>query len=272
MKILGTDFIPDSIITNADTINDTPGHPVENVQDSRLSHNARILPAGYSGNMYMASLYNQNYNLDFKESEAVMIDFDLGAQKAFNTFCLAGNNFNNIDYRISWAVDDISTPDGSFNYLYSGEEWVSYIELSTGIINARYVRFEITDAQQADTYLQIGRISIGASEQLPKIAPTYDVEYTSNANVSLSQSMQVYGGPVVIYKTVNMRFPIIEQKKELLDFFKTVDVYNPFYVYFNDRCPMDEDALYCRLSNPTLPFNYNEANIFTGQLSFQEVF
>lgn len=271
MKVLAEDILQTSTILETG-IETAPGHPIENILDARLSHNAWILPAGFTGSMYAASLYNQDYYMEFAESAGTTIDFDLNATREFRTMCVAGNNFTNIDYTISWALTDINVPDGTFTYQVGGPEWTSFIELADGLLSARYVRLVITDAQQTDQYLQIGRVAIGVSQELPDFAPIYDVDYISNGNMAMSQSRQLYGGPVVIYRRVNITYPYIEDKTEIVDFFRQVDVYNPFFVQFDDKCPMPEAGMYAKLSENTLPLNYSEGHFFKSRLSFEEVY
>lgn len=271
MRILSNDLVQNGIISNAQAIVTEPGHPIENIQDTRLSHNAWIQAEGYAGNLYQTSMYNQGFFTGLRESSSAVIDFDLGAVKDFDTMAIAGNNFTNIDYTISWAVDDIETPDGTKYYAYAGAQWTSIITLALSNVAARYVRLSIADAQQTDTYLQIGRVAIGAAVQMPGIRPIYDVDHITNANRVISQSRQVYGGPVVIYRRVNVSFPNIDDQSELLEFFKEVDLYSPFFVQFDADCPMKEEALYAVVSEDTLPFNFNDT-FYTSRLSFEEVF
>jgi len=271
MKVLSNDLLQASTLIDTG-LETPPGHPLDNILDPRLSHNAWILPEGFTGSMYSASLYNQEYYMEFAESAGTVIDFDLNDTRKFQTMCVAGNNFKNIKYTISWAITDINIPDGSFTYTVDGPEWTSFINLSESLISARYVRLVIEDAQQTTRWIQLGRVALGIPETLPDFAPIYDVDYISNANRAMSQSRQLYGGPVVIYRRVNITYPNIDDKDELLIFFRKVDIYNPFFVQFDDKCPMPEDAMYSTLSENSLPFNYTDGHFYKSRISLEEIF
>jgi hypothetical protein len=270
MYILSEDFIKSATLTNADSLTLASGHPLTNVQDSRLSRNAWILPATLHGDLYGVSMYGENPYYDEYETATVDIDFNLRASKTFDTFALGGNNFGTIDLTLSWAAVDIDTPDGSISFTHSGP--MSTVVIPTGTVTARYFRVAIGSSLPDGNYLVIGRIMLGNRVSLPGIRTIFDIDHVSTANRSFSDSRQLYGGPKVIYRKLNVTFPDIADPAELVDIFTTVDLYNPFFLAWDEECMETQENMYCAWTDDALPFNHNDARRYTSRATFTEVF
>ena len=251
MKILIEDFLKYADITNSAAIVTAAGHPIENIQDSRLSRNAWIIPSSLQGLLYGMSMYGANPYYEQYATAEVIIDFDLKAVQTFDTFGLAGNNFTLVNITLSWAVSDIETPDGSVSI--SGGEAADAIVIPTGLQNAQYFRVSIGNVAPDGNYEVIGRMALGLAEALPGIRPIIDVDITSTANRTFSDSQQLYGGPKVIYKRLNVTFPEIDDPTDLIALFTKIDLYNPIFLIWNEPFADNEANLYCTLSDEFLP-------------------
>lgn len=270
MKLLIQDFLRYADITNETAITTAPGHPIENIQDPRLSRNAWILPSSLTGQLYGISLYGENPYYELYATEEVIIDFDLKAIQTFDTFGLAGNNFGIVNITLSWAEVDISAPDGSVSF--SSSDPLDPIVIPTGVQSARYFRISLGNVEPQGNYIVIGRVALGAADPLPVIRPILDVDITSTANRTFSDSRQLYGGPKVVYKRLNISFPEIDDTGPIIELFTKVDLYNPVFLFWDEPCVEEEQNLYCTLSESSLPLNRNDAGFYTSRLSFTEVF
>lgn len=270
MIVLSEDHLKYADITNSTQIVTYSGHPITNIQDSRLSRNAWIIPEALRGQLYGIKMYGVNPYYDQYALEDVNIDFDMKAVKDFDTFALAGNNFSIITLALSWAMTDINVPDGTVSYNYSSP--LQAVVIPTGAQSARYFRLTIGNVLPTGNYEVIGRVALGNKVSFPAIRTVYDVDLISTANRTLSDSQQLYGGPKVIYKRVSVSFPYIQDPAELMQIFRDVDLYNPFFLSFDEECITGPENLYCTLSEDSLPLNHNDAKFFTSRLSFTEVF
>ena len=270
MKLLIQDFLRYADITNETAIVTAPGHPITNIQDSRLSRNAWIIPSSLQAQLYGISLYGENPYYELYATEEVIIDFDLKAIQTFDTFGLAGNNFGVVNITLSWAEIDISSPSGSISF--SSSDPLDPIVIPTGVQSARYFRITIGSVQPDGNYLLIGRVALGIADPLPDIRPVIDIDITSTANRTFSDSMQLYGGPKVVFRQMNISFPEIDDPANIIALFTKVDMYNPVFLFWDEPCSEVEKNLYCALTESSLPLNRNDAGFYTSRLSFREVF
>lgn len=270
MKVLTGDLLASSTITNAVGIDTANGHPIEYIQDQRLSRSAWILPSSLAGDLFGISLYGENPYLSLYSSEEVVIDFDMKSQVNFTTFGLAGNNWNSFSIDLSWSTTDIDVPDGSETFV-STEELYAFT-VSLGSQTARYFRMRLYDFTITGNYIIIGRVSLGDLTVLPAIGPIYDPTYESTALQEFSDTRQVYGGPKVIFRTVNVSFPEITTRAELVSLFRTLDLYTASIWVFDEPCLSGEDDLYGVIGDNQLPLAYNEARVTSGRWTITEVY
>lgn len=270
MYILSEDYLKYATFTNADTLTLASGHPLTNMQDSRLSRNAWILPATLHGDLYGVSMFGDNPYYNEYETATVDIDFNLRAEQSFDTFAMGGVNFGTVNITLSWAMVDIDSPDGSVTFTHAGP--MDTIVIPTGTVTARYFRIGIGSSLPDGNYLVIGRVMLGNRVSLPGIRTIFDVDHISTANRSFSDSRQLYGGPKVIYRRLSVTFPDIADPAELVSIFETVDLYNPFFLAWDEACMDTQQNLYCAWDDDTLPLNYNDARRYTSRATFSEVF
>lgn len=268
MRVLYDDLLEDGTITSTHLT--YPGHPIENIQDSRLSRNAWLAVELDSGDSYGSGLYGEEPYLNLTSAVDIDIDFDLGSTRDFDTFGMAGNNLVLGDLTLSWAVTDIETPDGSVTYNVTEKEWTIMVPLEAQ--SARYFRISIGSFTIEGNFLMIGRVSLGDIYPVPDIGPVYDVDHITTANRTFSDTRQLYGGPRVLYRRISVSYPDMETQEVLSTLFRDVDLYNPFFLEFDEECLDTEANMYSTFDKDTLPFNYNQARIYTARLTFTEVF
>jgi len=122
--------------------------------------------------------------------------------------------------------------------------------LSFAMTGYKYYRISITDTTNSDGYLEIGKIFLGESLELPQMMPEMEIPTTTTADTSSSLSGQRYGDRRANLKTASIKCPSIDNdnRSNINMWFNTVDIIDPFWLIVWESDLWAEYPIYCALT------------------------
>jgi len=122
--------------------------------------------------------------------------------------------------------------------------------LSFTMTGYKYYRISITDTTNADGYLEIGKIFLGESLELPQMMPEMEIPTTTTSDTSSSLSGQRYGDRRAQLKTASIKCPSIDNdnRSNINMWFNTVDIIDPFWLIVWEDDLWAEYPIYCALT------------------------
>ena len=120
----------------------------------------------------------------------------------------------------------------------------------------------------------IGRLELGEYYQPPDISHQLKVDAVSNSEAIFSSSRQVYGYRKSPYSRISIQMPLveIEEGRDLIAFFRYVDVFIPFFVSFDKECFEIRDNYVVLSENNLLAFQLTEGKFYQSSMILSEVF
>lgn len=122
--------------------------------------------------------------------------------------------------------------------------------LSFTMTGYKYYRISITDTTNGDGYLEIGKIFLGESLELPQMMPEMEIPTTTTSDTSSSLSGQRYGDRRAHLKTASIKCPSIDNdnRSNINMWFNTVDIIDPFWLIVWESDLWAEYPIYCALT------------------------
>jgi len=122
--------------------------------------------------------------------------------------------------------------------------------LSFTMTGYKYYRISITDTTNADGYIEIGKIFLGESLELPQMMPEMEIPTTTTSDTSSSLSGQRYGDRRAMLKTASIKCPSIDNdnRSNINMWFNTVDIIDPFWLIVWESDLWAEYPIYCALT------------------------
>ena len=122
--------------------------------------------------------------------------------------------------------------------------------LSFAMTCYKYYRISITDTLNPDGYIEVGKVFIGESLELPQMTPEIEIPTTTTADTSSSLSGQRYGDRRAQLKTASIKCPSIshDDRNDINIWFNTVDIIDPFWLVIWESDVWAEAPIYCALT------------------------
>lgn len=271
MNILTKDVMTNAVIYNKNSFYVYPGHSVDFIIDTRAAKQGWFsTSSSISGNMYNTAMYGeQMYGNILVNASAIRIEIDLQEAKDFDVIGITNTNVIGGEVTISWGTT-AQTLDGSKTFPTLESMQTYYLKLSETMLTYQYVAIEFTNTV-SEGILKIGNVGIGQEYELPAIAPTYDTGITSSARRAFTTTRQLYGGPNVMWRTLSFTTAPQATKEPLFDMIKQIDVYHPIYWEFSEVC-LNEAPLYGVLTKYTIDLYNDQARLYSGRISLEEVY
>lgn len=136
----------------------------------------------------------------------------------------------------------------------------------------RYWRIKIEDSTNADGYIEIGHIFLGAHAEFPYYDTTPVFGWVSTAEASQSSTGQLYGDKRIQLKTVETTHPDVTQTDldAIISFFEAMDKVTPFILLLAEDSLDVYPPLYCFLTNDISATKAANNLLYNLKLSFRE--
>ena len=120
----------------------------------------------------------------------------------------------------------------------------------------------------------IGRLELGERYKTPDISPSVKIDAISSSDAVFSSSRQVYGYRRSPFSRLSVQLPVVEpaEGKALIEFFKYVDIFVPFFISTKDDCLEIADNYTVLSDSNLLAFQLTEGLFYTSSLVLSEVF
>lgn len=171
---------------------------------------------------------------------------------------------------------------GSATGAFGGEEVLVHTVTAVSVptifetftsVSYRYYRVNMSDATLS--YIQVGRLALGAYWDAPDIRPNPKLGYDESTITDLSIGGQSYGVAGYQFREYDVSFPKVTQaeKENFRAFFAAVKNYIPFFVNIWDCAAYTLDTpVYAKIDQRGFIFSWNSANIYSTGLKLREVF
>lgn len=193
-------------------------------------------------------------------STTITVDLDLGEAKTVSYIAIAGHNLSptavvtlygntnpdmvnyiavfSVPYAefVCTAINDADVADSTYfqiidendNFLVDefGNNICGFLYTST----YQYWRISIVDPDNADGYIEISKIYLGDSVQMPYMSKTQKIPTASTGTTQVSLTGQIYGDKGYTYQYGNISFPVIEdsEKTAIDSQFRIIEKTTPF--------------------------------------------
>ena len=136
--------------------------------------------------------------------------------------------------------------NGDFYVDQSGNYYVDFDQA-----NYLYCRFVITDPTNTEP-VKLSKAFVGTSITMPGMTPTSELPINTTSVVNQTDSGQIYADKRTQIKGANVSFPVIteSQRQDIITFFNTVDITDPFYLLIWESDLDVEPPLYATLTEP----------------------
>ena len=163
---------------------------------------------------------------------------------------------------------DAPTVDESMDYS-TGPIWKQF----TGA-KKKYWRFTISDTDNSDTYIEVGRAIITNKTDLTNTySNTYTEAFQNTGRVRYSITGQPFGVRGYEYRTLSLNVPYMDtdDKENMRDMFADVQQYEPILCIPDTANDNDVKPIYCVLEEP-FTANHIFKHQYQGPVTLREVF
>lgn len=158
---------------------------------------------------------------------------------------------------ISQSINDSSIDNSNFFLLvdeydnFIVDEFGNYIVGLIYTSTYRYWQLTISDAANADGYLQISKVYLGDYLQMSHMAKNQKIPTASTSTKTENPTGQVYGDKGIVYKygTVNLPFVTDDEKIDIDEMFDAVDKIVPFLFLIWENDLTFQPAIYSLLTS-----------------------
>lgn len=137
---------------------------------------------------------------------------------------------------------------------------------------AQYIRLYIHDPSLS--YIELEDVYLGAYLQMPAMIPSQTLPVETFSGFNKTVTGQIFGIDEINYKMATVRFPFVTEAKrqEIITFYETVDIVDPFYMLMWENSLTTEDAIYCKLTRSLdTPKKTTDGTLWQINLEFEEV-
>jgi len=226
-------------------------HPVENIQDYQL-----------------IKTYRSTGDVD----EWIKIDAGVGLTiTASCAAILAHNLTSGSTCKIQAHSDDThwANPDLNETFVYDADVMTGYFTEDS----FRFWRFHFADAANPDTYIEIGRLTLGTFLQIDIHGREISIIYEDTSRVDESPSGQSFGDPGIIRRIYYFTFPYWNntKRKEVVAMVMVIKKVKPVVLVPDENNTDKMDIVYCKL-NDNMSINHIVDFSWNGILAFKETF
>lgn len=198
---------------------------------------------------------------------SITVVFNFGSAVSFSGVGIAGHNFSDsATVTLEWnSADSWGAPAGSQSITVQSTCVETFASVSY-----QYARLSVTDASNADGYIEMGRVAIGDALTGPELGIDLQFPKQSTTTQSLSRGRQLYADEGVRYRAATITWPEITkaQRDDFHAVFDSADT-KPVFIDFGLS---SEPPIYCRIDGG-LDMQYNDGfSNYTLTLTFEEVF
>ncbi|MEN6333793.1 MAG: hypothetical protein ABFE01_05990 [Phycisphaerales bacterium] len=208
------------------------------------------------------------------EDEYVAIDAGAGETVTADCAFLAAHNLSATAVVKIQGCDDgtYATPDVDETMTWDDGIMVAFFTSDA----LRFWRFLIDDPDNADGYIEIGRVAIGSYLQMPPIEPGIDLPMGTTTLLSESISGQAFSDIGTVYYNPTFAFPLITQaeRASIETMWRAIEQHSPvFLVVWEDSLTV-QGPIYCRINQDYLPWQKaGEAGLmWSVRVEFKEAF
>ena len=173
---------------------------------------------------------------------------------------------------INWSVANLTpTPiaselvDENGDYLVdeSGDFITDYT-----LSDFKFIRLVVN----SDAPIEFNKLFVGESIIMPGISPDCTLPITSNSEVEVNESGQIFTDRRIQLKSAGVSFPAVTetQRKEIIEFFGIVDITEPFWLMIWEDSLDVEPVLYATLTDSP-SFKKAKGLLYSLNFNFREV-